>query len=294
MRLELEKARATVTTQKKASALLIGCALVLTGCASTADAARLYGGSPADQVTVPGEPAEYFTSDVDVSLASPYPVLFDWNIDTSDPSALASVSPYIVLGKVTSLDSTRVDESGFINTTYTVEVSENYGKENAPARIQLELPGGAMTLGEYIAGLDEAGKYELLLGQKSDEILREKGIDPSVVKDARAQDQEQVIIENYESNPTSESFLKDHRPDAFVFYLGGSENGVYYGAAFNHSLKYVRDGLVYNTVGAGDAAGTGNAARSFPCRAGGYPDRPWMRVASVAAVSRTSAASVAS
>ena len=54
------------------------------------------------------------------------------------------------------------------------------------------------------------------------------------------------ISENWGLNPTSEKTLAEVQPEHWVFYIGGSEDGSYYGTAFDYSLKYLKDGLVHS------------------------------------------------
>jgi hypothetical protein len=47
-------------------------------------------------------------------------------------------------------------------------------------------------------------------------------------------------------NPTSKSLIAKLQPDSWVFYIGDIEGDVYYGAAFDHALSYLKDGWVYS------------------------------------------------
>ena len=84
------------------------------------------------------------------------------------------------------------------------------------------------------------------LGQKSPELLRSAGLDPSVERDPRAADPATPVTENWGMNPVSESLLRELQPEAWVFYIGEIESDTYYGAAFDHALSYLKGGKVFS------------------------------------------------
>lgn len=213
--------------------------VLLAGCAATPE--------PQSEATASAPSAAAPMSAVDVASEPRYPIELDWSIDTTDPRAIEEFSSLVVKGVITSVGNAFVNSAGMINTIYTVDVSDVYRGQLASRTIEVSLPGGAMPRGEYIAALDELGLYNMLYGPKSEEFMREKGIDPDSVVDPREQDPLGLIIHNVNSNPTSPSFLKAANPEAFIFFLN-SDDGPdrIFGSVLNHSVKYVREGIVYS------------------------------------------------
>lgn len=153
----------------------------------------------------------------------------------------------VVAGTVISTDSTSVDSLGVIDTYYTLKVDKVYkGDLKVGDKISVSLPGGSMTLGDYITELDRIGRYDDNFPVKSEEFMKEHGIDPSTVVDPRDQDPNTLVTQNFGNNPTSESQNAEIDPDAWIYFLDEYEEGGYYGSVLNYSFKYLKGGYVYS------------------------------------------------
>lgn len=184
---------------------------------------------------------------VDVNLEPLFPIEMDIAIDVDDPAAVADASSEVVAGTVISTDSTSVDSLGVIDTYYTLKVDKVYkGDLKVGDKISVSLPGGSMTLGDYITELDRIGRYDDNFPVKSEEFMKEHGIDPSTVVDPRDQDPNTLVTQNFGNNPTSESQNAEIDPDAWIYFLDEYEEGGYYGSVLNYSFKYLKGGYVYS------------------------------------------------
>ncbi len=193
--------------------------------------------------SIASEPSEV----VDVNLAPPKAIDADWSLNVDDPAAVASFSSVIVAGSVVNIEETYVGPLDTIHTRYMLKVDKVYkGNLKVGDEISVSLPGGAMTLGDYIEELDRMGRYDDVFPVKGEEFLKEAGIDPATVVDPRDDDPNAQLIDNLGSNPTSESLNAEVAPDAWVYFLNIEDDGTYYGSVFNHSLKYVKGGQVFN------------------------------------------------
>lgn len=186
----------------------------------------------------------HVVSDVDVALAPAVHVTADWSVNVNDARTLREFSSAVISGRVVRVEGSWVDDSGDIVTTYQVRTEQVYKGDGVPDLISITLPGGTLPLGEYIAGLDKVGMYEMKLGRKSDAILG-SGEGNAAWEDPREADQSLPATQNWGTNPTSSSVLEALRPDAWVFYLGFSDERTHYGAALDHALAYVKDGTVF-------------------------------------------------
>ena len=202
--------------------------------------------SPSVSAPVMAEPG---VLSIDVGKAPFIPFVVDWAINVDDMGAVVDASPIIVSGVVTRVIGTEVDELGVINTIFGVRVDEVYkGNLASGEEINVRLPGGAMTMGDYIAALDSLGIYDQIFPVKSPEFLEEHGIDPDDVKDARSQDPAAPVIHNHGSNPTSASVIAEIDPDAWVFLLDQDAVGSYHATFLNLSLMYLKSGAVIRVV----------------------------------------------
>ncbi|AWB88529.1 hypothetical protein [Homoserinimonas hongtaonis] len=183
--------------------------------------------------------------DTGVDSASRREFHADWPVNVNDPQVLREFSSGVIAGKVIGVERSYVDANAVIVTAYSIQLEKVYKGQNIPATISLTLPGGSVRLGEYISSLDKLGLYEMKLGQKDPELLRNAGLDPDQEKDPRTLDPDTLVTENWGMNPTSKSLLAELQPDSWVFYIGAVEGDVYYGAAFDHALSYLKDGMVY-------------------------------------------------
>lgn len=168
----------------------------------------------------------------------------DWSIDVNDPEALREASAVVVSGRVIGVERSFVEMGGFVITAYSVQVDEVYKGEVSSKIISVSLPGGTVPLGDYIVALDEMGLSQMKLGSKD---LDRDGVPdggPGEYQDPRSMDPATPITENWGTNPASASALAELQPDSWVFYLGGVDDGSYYGTAFNHALHYLKDGQV--------------------------------------------------
>ncbi|WP_344203913.1 hypothetical protein [Aeromicrobium alkaliterrae] len=172
---------------------------------------------------------EHFVADTGAEAVPPIHSIADWSVDVYDPAGLRELSSLVVSGRVVGVEGSHVDSGGFIVTTYMVQVQDVYkGGEDAEV-IRVDLSGGAVPLAEYTAAVDELGQYELRLGPRDLE-----GRDPG------------PKAENYGLNVTSAAMLAELQPDSWVLYLGEPEDGVYAGVAWDHSLRYLKDGQVHS------------------------------------------------
>lgn len=170
----------------------------------------------------------------------------DWPVNVNDPKVLGEFSSAVIGGRVVAVERSYVDANAVIVTAYTVQVLKVYKGEEIPETMSITLPGGSVPLGEYIASLDNLGLYDMKLGKKDPELLRNAGLDPNQEQDPRTMDPATPVIENWGMNPTSESLVSQLQPDSWIFYIGAVEGDVYYGAAFDHALSYLKDGNVYS------------------------------------------------
>ncbi|MGY1550720.1 hypothetical protein ACW5CM_02920 [Microbacterium sp. A588] len=189
---------------------------------------------------------DLFVADTGVETTSRSESHADWSVNVNDPAALFEFSSAVISGKVIGIERSYVDANAVIVTAYSVQVEKVYKGENIAEVISVTLPGGSVNLGNYILSLDKLGLYEMKLGQKNPELLSDAGNDPNQEKDPRTMDPTFVVTENWGTNPASESTLIELQPDSWVFYLGVAEGDTYYGAAFDHALSYLKDGLVYS------------------------------------------------
>lgn len=225
-------------------AMFLG-ACVLAGCAQSADGQKT--GVVDSEVSVSVQPArDHLEIETGVESTSRREFHADWPVNVNDPQALREFSSAVISGKVTAIQRSFVDSVGGIGTVYSVRVERVYKGENIAEVISVALPGGTMPLGEYISSLDKLGLYEMKLGTKDPELLRNAGLDPNREQDPRKMDPSTPATENWGMNPTSKSLLAELQPDAWVFYIGAVEGDVSYGAAFDHALSYLKDGLVYS------------------------------------------------
>ncbi|MFT3944052.1 MAG: hypothetical protein QM705_09580 [Ancrocorticia sp.] len=201
----------------------------------------------------PGAPAQ---ESVDVNLEPRSEAQMEWGLNIYDPAAVAEASSEVVAGTIVSTDGNFVDVLNTINTKYTLKVEKVYkGDLKVGDEISVSLPGGSMTLGDYIAELDRLGRYDEVFPAKSEEFMKEKGIDPATVVDPRDQDPTTPVTHNLGSNPTSESLNAEVAPEAWVYFLNHEDDGTYYGSVLNHSLKYLKEGDVHSlNPDAGDHA----------------------------------------
>lgn len=183
---------------------------------------------------------EHFVADNDVALSARSPFYADWSVNVNDPATLREFSSAVVSGRVIGVERTFVDANAAIATTYSIQVENVYKGDDMANVISVTLPGGTVPLGEYIASLDEMGRYEMKLGRKDPE--RFPGASQ---EDPRTMDPALPVTENWGMNPASASMLAELQPDSWVIYLGATEGDMYFGAAFDHALSYLKDGLVH-------------------------------------------------
>ncbi|WP_159648912.1 hypothetical protein [Erysipelothrix aquatica] len=193
-----------------------------------------------------------FVSDVDINCSDIFPIIVDYAIDVSDPDVLTETSPFIVSGTIKNVEKVDINKEGFIETTYSVELDEIYKGAINTDEIAVIVPGGQMTLGEYIQKLDEMGIYEMVSSTKSDAFLEKKGIKKEDVIDPREQDPNKIITHNFGTNPTSRSFIETKEPEKYVFYLV-EHKGVYAALSFDHGMKYIKNGTVYSVIETNEA-----------------------------------------
>lgn len=189
-------------------------------------------------------PNELFLTSWDLMTEDRYPITFDFGIDTTNPNELSQVSENIIKGKILGVEGVSVNDVGIIETTYQVKVEESY-KGETESIISVSLPGGTTTMGEYIRMLDERGIYELIFPNKNDDVLIEKGIDPTSAIDPR-EEPEKIIVHNLGNNPTSPIFVRDNKPESYIFYLNSETQDVYYSSVIGESMKYVKNNKVYS------------------------------------------------
>lgn len=195
--------------------------------------------------TVQATPTPLYVADTGIDASPPIRSQGDWSVNVNDPLVLKGFSSAVVSGTVVAVEGSFVDDNGDIATTYSVHVDRVYKGENVPAVIPVALPGGSVPLGEYIAALDRLGLYEMKLGSKSPELLRQADSDPALDEDPREADPTLPVTANWGTNPTSQSLIEQLNPDAWIFYLGATKDGIYYGAAFDHALSYLKNNMVY-------------------------------------------------
>lgn len=229
----------------------ISVALLLTlsatsGCAQSGQAGAALEDRADESISAQPSAPELFVADTGVENTAVVAPMADWPVNVNDPLVLRDFSSAVVSGKVTGVERSWVDGNGFVVTTYTVQVEKVYKGDNIGDVISVTLPGGTVPLGEYISTLDKIGRYQMMLGAKSAKILSDSGVDPSLQQDPREMDPATPVSENSGLNPASESLIKERQPDSWVFYIGSVEGGVNYGAAADHALSYLKDGLVYS------------------------------------------------
>ncbi len=180
-------------------------------------------------------------SKVDVNLAPLQWMQVEWDINVDDPAVVSRESHVVVAGTVVSTDSVFVDPLGEINTRYTIKVDKVYkGDVKVGDDISVSLLGGTMLAGDYIDEVERLGLTERVFSPSSTES------DPKAINDPRDNDPNSPIMSNWGSNPTSESLNAELKPDAWVYFLKLDDDSSYYGSFANHSLKYVKDGYIYN------------------------------------------------
>ena len=187
---------------------------------------------------------DLFVADTGVDRVPRMEFEADWSFNVNDPLVLRDFSTAVVSGKVIGVERSYVSGNANVVTAYSVQVETVYKGEDIPEIISVTLPGGSVPLGEYISSLDELGRYEMKLGHKTPELLRNAGIDPSQQEDPRTMDPSTPVTENWGVNPASEAMIAELQPDAWVFFLT-SDDDVYYGAGFDHALRYLKNGQVY-------------------------------------------------
>jgi len=217
----------------------------ITGCAqgegTTVPGAVASAQSPSPALQKPN----LFVADTGVETAPLLKSEADWSFNADDPAALGEFSSAVVSGKVVAVERSYVGGNGLVVTAYSVQVENVYKGEGIADVISVTLPGGTVTLGEYIGAVDKLGLYEMKLGSKDPELLRRAGLEPQKNEDPRTMDPSTPVTENWGVNPASESTVAEIRPDSWVFYIV-TDNDVYYGAGFDHALSYLKDGQVYS------------------------------------------------
>ncbi|MDR3068343.1 MAG: hypothetical protein LBU50_02435 [Cellulomonas sp.] len=218
---------------------------VVAGCAQ--DEGQQSAGVVGSATPVAGQSTpDHLVVDTGVDSESRQEFHADWPVDVNDPKVLREFSSAVIAGKVVSVERSYVDADAVIVTAYTIRVEKVYKGEKIPETISVTLPGGSVPLGEYIASLDNLGLYDMKLGKKDPELLSDAGLDPNQEQDPRTMDPATPVIENWGMNPTSGLLISELQPDSWVFYIGAVEGDVYYGAAFDHALSYLKDGTVYS------------------------------------------------
>lgn len=219
-----------------------------TGCAPSGSAQLSGGAQPSQSSQTRSQKPSHLVIDTGVEAESRKEFHPDWSFDVNDPQALYEFSSAVIAGKVIEVEQSYVDGNAMIGTIYSVQVEKIYKGQGIPKTISLSLPGGSVPLGEYIASLDKLGLYDMKLGRKSPELLRRAGLDPDqeLAQDPRAMNPATPVLENWGTNPTSKTLIEGLQPDSWVFYIGEIEGDVYYGAAFDHAMSYLKDGVVYS------------------------------------------------
>jgi hypothetical protein len=189
--------------------------------------------------------SDLFVADTGADGAPQMEFFGDWRFNVDDPLALRDFSTAVVSGKVIGVERSYVTGNANVVTAYSIQVETVYKGESIPEIISVTLPGGSVPLGEYISSLDKLDRYEMKLGRKTPEVLRNAGIDSSQEEDPRTMDPSTPVTENWGINPTREDTIAELQPDSWVFYLI-SDNNVYYGAGFDHALIYLKGGQVYS------------------------------------------------
>lgn len=201
--------------------------------------------SAAGSPTPPPTP-EHLVADTGVEGQPVMREMADYAFDVVDPASLAKNSALVVSGTVIGVERSFVSANADIVTAYSVQVETVYKGEKVADVISVRLPGGTVPLGEYIQALDKLGLHEMKLGSKDLDRDGEPDGGDGGYQDPRTMDPMVPISENWGLNPTSEKTLAEVQPELWVFYIGGSEDGSYYGTAFDYSLKYLKDGLVHS------------------------------------------------
>lgn len=243
------KQRSVITKHRKgiavATLLVLGLGLIA-GCAQGDGEGAIGTVGSAGSPSAEPQPHGHFVADTGVETTPKMESHADWSVNLNDPAVLHDFSSAVVSGRVIGVERSHVDANGIIVTVYSVQVEKVYKGENIGRVISVTLPGGSVPLGEYISSLDKIGLYEMKLGRKDPELLRDAGLDGKQERDPRTMDASSPVTENWGTNPASESSLSALRPDSWVFYIGATEGKTYYGAAFDHALSYLKDGLVYS------------------------------------------------
>ncbi len=183
---------------------------------------------------------------VDTAESPAMAVFFDWAIDVSDPTVVFEASSTVVSGSVSEVQSSWVDDQGFINTTYVIDVAKTYKGDIAPGQqIKVSLLGGTMSLGDFIAEVDRAGIYDEVFTEKSTDFWLGKGYE-SAPPDPRSEDPATLVTHNFGSDPASESLNETIQPDAWVFFLNEDPDGTFSGTVLNHSLMYLSGGKIHS------------------------------------------------
>lgn len=208
---------------------------IVTGCAST-------GASDAPAGDGTDSPAALLVADTGVEAEPVVTLQADWGFDVNDPMVLREFSTAVVSGTVIGVERSFVDGNGGIATSYSVRVETVYKGDGVAPVISVSLPGGTVTLGEYISSLDELGLYETRLGSKA-ELLAGKGL--PLEEDPRTLDPSLPVTENWGVNPTSESLIERLHPDSWVFFIH-ADDSINWGSAFDHALSYLKDGVVHS------------------------------------------------
>ncbi len=177
------------------------------------------------------------TAEPDLALTPQSSAHVSWAVDVADSRALAEASDLVFTGTALEAIRTELDPSANLATMYRVRVDDVLkGEATSGDELEVRLPGGAMTLGDVIAAADSSGQFEMRFPEKG----WDQGINP------RERDPETLIIENWGTNPMSATQNAALEPDAWLYFINQDDEGGFVGAAWFYSLKYVKDGVVYN------------------------------------------------
>ena len=228
---------------------VVGVAMLLTlgavaGCAHSDDAGTPTTVGSAEFASAEVQSRDLFVADTGVETAPRMTSIADWSFNVNDPAALRDFSSAVVSGMMIGVERSYVSANATVVTAYSVRVERVYKGENIADVISVTLPGGTVTLGEYIESLDELGLYEMKFGKSDPQLRGEAGLDPNEEHDPRRQDPSTPVTENWGVNPASASMVTELQPESWVFYIH-TEDNIYYGAGFDHALSYLKDGLVY-------------------------------------------------
>jgi len=204
-----------------AAALAIGTVVVQP--LDTADTVR-----PVD--TAQSQASDLFVADTGVEGVPRMGFEADWSFNVNDPLVLRDFSTAVVSGRVIGIERSYVSGNGFISTAYSVRVEKIYKGSNIAEIISVNLPGGTVSRQEFM--------------EAQAERLRGLGIDPNYEVGQPIVDPSTPVTENRGVNPASEAMIAELQPDAWVFYLISDDN-VFYGAGFDHALRYLKNGQVY-------------------------------------------------